>query len=68
MITAPPPPRERLVRVSEAARILSVHPDTVRRWTEAHLIRHYRLGPRRDRLFDRDDLTEYLATHRREPT
>lgn len=61
------PPKERLVRLSPAARFIGVHPDTLRRWTEQRLIRHYRLGPRRDRYFDKNDLAEHLVTHRRDP-
>ena len=60
------PPRERIVRIGEAAAFLSVHPDTLRRWCDARLIRHYRIGPRRDRVFDRNDLVDYYAMHRRD--
>jgi excisionase family DNA binding protein len=60
------PPRERLVRLTPAARFIGVHPDTLRRWTDRKIIRHYRLGPRRDRYFDRSDLVEHLQTHRRD--
>jgi DNA-binding transcriptional MerR regulator len=63
----PVPPRERLVRIGPAARFLSVHPDTLRRWSDARLIRHYRLGPRRDRFYDRIDLEDYVVVHRRDP-
>jgi excisionase family DNA binding protein len=62
------PPRERLVRLGEAARFLSIHPITLRRWTDRRVIRHYRLGARRDRYFDKADLVEYLQTHRRDPS
>lgn len=59
------PPRERLVRIAEAARFIGVHPNTLRKWTNAGVIRHYRMGTNRHRYFDKIDLAEYLTTHRR---
>jgi DNA-binding transcriptional MerR regulator len=37
-----------------------VHINTVRRWTNTGLIKHYRLGPRKDRRFTKADILEFL--------
>ena len=38
-----------LLSVSAAARLLGVHPNTVRIWTESGVLQSYRIGPRKDR-------------------
>lgn len=44
----------------EAAAILDVHWNTLRRWTDQGVITYYRFGPRGDRKFKREDLDRYL--------
>ncbi len=46
---------------SEAARLLGVHPGTVRKWADRGLLRSFRVGPRRDRRFLRDDVVAFLT-------
>ena len=41
---------------SEVARIFNVHASTIRRWSEQGLIKFYRVGPRGDRRFRREDV------------
>jgi excisionase family DNA binding protein len=48
-----------LVNTGEAARILGVSDETVRRWADERLIRHVRL-PSGQLRFDRADLAEVL--------
>ena len=36
----------KLLTVGQAAEILSVHPNTIRRWTTRGLLQAYRVGPR----------------------
>ena len=43
--------RPRLLTTRQAAQILNVHENTVRRWSERGIIKHYRIGPRSDRRF-----------------
>lgn len=49
-----------LLRVREAARILRVHPNTLRKWSNDGLIPSYRIGRRRDRRFSLEDLVSIL--------
>jgi len=55
-------PPSGLLRVSEVARVLNVHPNTVRNWSDKGLIKTYRLGYRVDRRFSREDIHEFLAS------
>ena len=49
-----------LLTIAEVAAWLKVHPNTVRRWSQRGLIKAYRVGPRRDRRFDRTDVEKLL--------
>ena len=51
---------DRLLRTGEACRILCVHSNTLRRWSKQGIIRSYRVGPRGDRRFRRDDIAALL--------
>ncbi len=50
----------RLVPVGEASQILSVHPNTLRKWSDSGLIPSYRIGQRRDRRFAVSDLLAFI--------
>ena len=52
-----------MLRVSEAARLLYVHTNTLRRWTEQGIIRAYRIGPRGDRRFKAEDVNVLLQEY-----
>jgi excisionase family DNA binding protein len=45
-----------MLTTGDVARIFNVHPQTVRRWSERGIIRAYRVGPRGDRKFSREDV------------
>jgi excisionase family DNA binding protein len=49
-----------LLRTGEACRILCIHQNTLRRWSRQGIIRAYRVGPRGDRRFRRDDIIALL--------
>jgi excisionase family DNA binding protein len=51
-----------MLRVGEAARLLHVHPNTLRKWSTDGLIPSYRIGRRRDRRFALEDLARFLAS------
>lgn len=40
----------------DVAQILSIHPNTVRRWANVGILQSYRIGSRRDRRFRREDI------------
>ena len=49
-----------LLTVSQVAKRLNVHPNTVRRWAEQAQLNVYRIGPRRDRRFRPEDVERFL--------
>ncbi len=50
-----------LLTTSEVARQLNVHINTVRRWSNRGIIKAYRIGPRGDRRFQREDIASFLT-------
>ena len=44
-----------------AAHILHVHVNTVRRWESRGILRGYRIGPRRDRRFEQDEILRLVS-------
>lgn len=50
--------------ITDAARFLGVHPNTVRRWSDDGIIHAYRVGKRLDRKFRKTDLEKFLETNR----
>jgi excisionase family DNA binding protein len=52
--------RKDLLTIREASRLLNVHSNTLRGWTEQGVIKAQRVGPRRDRRFKRRDVEALL--------
>ncbi len=50
-----------MLTTSEVAKLLHVHINTVRRWSDRGLIRAYRICARGDRRFDREDILRFLT-------
>ena len=50
-----------MLTTGEVARLLNVHPNTVRRWSNQGVIKAYRVGPRGDRRFLRDNIAAFFA-------
>jgi len=50
-----------MLTTRDVARLLHVHPNTVRRWSERGLMRAYRISRRGDRRFRREDIAQFLA-------
>ncbi len=50
-----------MLTTSEAARLLRVHPNTIRQWANKRLLHAYRLGPRGDRRFKRKDVELFIT-------
>lgn len=53
-----------LLSTGQAAVILNVHVNTIRRWSNEGLIKAYRIGPRGDRRFKRQDVASLLQEKR----
>ncbi|UCH42971.1 MAG: helix-turn-helix domain-containing protein [Dehalococcoidales bacterium] len=49
-----------LLRTAEAARMLNVHVNTIRRWSDKELLTALRIGPRGDRRFRLRDIENLL--------
>jgi excisionase family DNA binding protein len=49
-----------MLRTGEACRILCIHANTLRRWSEQGIVKSYRVGPRGDRRFKREDIAALL--------
>jgi len=52
---------EPMLTTSEVARILSVHINTVRRWSNQGVLKSYRIGSRGDRRFRREDIDKFFS-------
>jgi len=52
---------DNMLTVKEVARLLHIHPNTLRRWSNRGRIRAYRITPRGDRRFRREEITRFLA-------
>jgi len=61
--TAPRParPGDATLTVTKAARVLGVHPNTIRAWSDAGRLRYYRINERGDRRYRLTDLQRFLA-------
>src|SRR5438552_813398 len=57
----PSRPVDATLSVTKAARLLGVHPNTVRAWSDAGRLRYYRINPRGDRRYRLGDLQRFLA-------
>jgi excisionase family DNA binding protein len=49
-----------LLTTSDVARLLNVHINTVRRWSNEGKLKAYRIGSRGDRRFQQDDIAVFL--------
>jgi excisionase family DNA binding protein len=56
-----------MLTTRELARLLNVHINTVRRWSDQGVLKSYRIGPRGDRRFSRDDVVSFLGDTLQQP-
>lgn len=50
-----------MLAVKDVARLLHIHVNTVRRWSDTGIIRSYRITRRGDRRFRQEDIARFLA-------
>jgi excisionase family DNA binding protein len=50
-----------MLTVREVARLLHVHPNTLRRWSNDGRLKSYRIAARGDRRFKREEIARFLA-------
>jgi len=56
-----------MLTVREVARLFHIHPNTLRRWANDGRIKAYRITPRGDRRFKREEIVRFLAELNGEP-
>jgi excisionase family DNA binding protein len=49
-----------MLTTSEVARLINVHMNTVRRWSNQGVLRTYRIGSRGDRRFQEEDINDFI--------
>lgn len=49
-----------LLTISEASKLLSVHPNTLRHWDRKGILKSVRFGPRKIRRFKKEDILKLL--------
>lgn len=52
---------DRMLKISEVAEMLHVHPNTLRRWSNRGIIESYRLGPRGDHRFPESEVARFIG-------
>ncbi|MFC2068036.1 helix-turn-helix domain-containing protein [Chloroflexota bacterium] len=50
-----------MLTIKEVSRLLHVHHNTIRRWSNMGIIQTYRIGSRADRRFRQNDIAWFLA-------
>jgi len=52
--------KQKLLKLSETAEILNVHPNTLRKWDKKGILRAVRFGERGDRRYKREDIEKLI--------
>jgi len=59
-LSLPSHPLDATLTVTKAAKVLGVHPNTIRAWSDQGRLRYYRINDRGDRRYRHADLTRFL--------
>ena len=54
--------RQKLLKLSEAAELLNVHPNTLRQWDRKGILKAVHFGQRGDRRYRRDDIKRLIRS------
>ncbi len=54
--------KTRLLRIKEAAEMLGINPETLRRWDNKGRLQAVRMGKRKDRRYKLEDLQKIIET------
>lgn len=57
------PKKIKLLRISQAAEMLGVNPETLRRWDRSGEFKAIKLGRRGDRRYDIKDLQKFMGSN-----
>lgn len=52
--------KNKLLKLSEAAELLNVHPNTLRKWDKKGILVAVRFGVRKDRRYRKEDIEKLL--------
>jgi len=52
--------KSKLLKLSEAAELLNVHPNTLRKWDKKGILKAVRFGERGDRRYRKEDIEKML--------
>lgn len=52
--------KKNLLKLSEAAELLNVHPNTLRQWDKKGILKAIRFGVRKDRRYRKEDILKFL--------
>ena len=51
---------EKLLKLSKAAELLNVHPNTLRKWDKKGILKAIRFGERKDRRYRKEDIMKLV--------
>jgi len=52
-----------LLKLTEAAKLLNVHPQTLRQWDKKGILKAIRFGQRGDRRYKKEDVEKFTKQH-----
>jgi len=50
----------KLLKISEVAKLLNVHPNTLRKWDKKGILKAVRFGERKDRRYRKEDIIKLV--------